>query len=132
MSQPSKAKLLRYFFRKFPRAVKAVAEVARAGDEKHNGTVRSYLGIDNGHQEYSEAMTRHMFDEIIEGEVDPEDGGLHAAKIAWNALARLEIQLEHQHGQPVDYRYKGGIIGEAKKSVYESTKTFDAQKKEVG
>jgi len=117
MSNPNKVKLLRCFLRKFPRAILAIAEVCRAGDAKHNGTVRSYLGIENGHQEYSEAMVRHIFDEILEGPIDPEDGGLHAAKIACGAMFRLEIQLEKEHGEPVDYQYEGGPIGGVQKSI---------------
>ena len=118
MSDPNKTKFLRYFFRKFPRAIQAVAEVSRAGDAKHDGKVRSYVSTENGHQEFSEGMMRHIFDEIIEGPVDPEDKGLHAAKIAWGALARLEIQLEQIYGQPFDYQYEGGPIGEVIKSMY--------------
>ena len=121
MSDPNKTKFLRYFFRKFPRAIQAVAEVSKLGDAKHNNaTVRSYSGMENGHQEYSEAMIRHVFDEIMTGPIDPEDGKLHAARIAWAALARLEIQLEKEHGEPVDYQYEGGPIGEAIKSMYDS------------
>lgn len=118
MSDPNKIKYLRYFFRKFPRAIKAVAEVCEKGDAKHNGTVRSYTSIENGHQEYSEAMVRHVFGEIIEGPLDPEDGLLHAARIAWGALARLEIQLEHELGVPFDYQYRGGPIGGSAKPIY--------------
>jgi len=67
-------------------------------------------------------MVRHIFDEIIEGKVDPEDDRLHAARIAWGALSRLEIMLEHELGQPVDYQYEGGIIGEPKETLYAGLK----------
>jgi len=128
MSCPSKPKLLRFFIRKFPRAILALAEVSRAGDEKHDGTVRSYCDIENGHQEYTEAMVRHIFDEVLHGPVDPEDGALHAAKIAWGALARLEIQLEKCYGAPDDYQYTGGPIGEPKKSAYDMSGIGQAKK----
>ncbi len=124
MSDPSKIKLLRYFFRKFPRAIEAVARVSEAGDAKHNGTVRSYLSVENGHQEYSESMMRHIFDEIIEGPIELEDGSLHAAKIAWGALARLEIHLEKAKGTVEDYQYTGGPIGKPQKSMYEETGVY--------
>lgn len=119
MSNPKKMKFLRYFFRKFPRAIQAVAEISEVGDAKHKGTVRSYLSIENGHQEFSEAMMRHIFDEILKGPIDSECNVLHAARIAWGALARLEIQLEKEHGEPVDYQYEGGPIGDVQKSIYE-------------
>ena len=120
MSDPNKTKFLRYFFRKFPRAIEAVAEVSKDGDAKHNGLVRSYLSIENGHQEFSEAMMRHIHDEIIEGSLDLGDGKtLHAARIAWAALARLEIQLEEIYGEPYDYQYEGGPISKAIKSIYD-------------
>lgn len=123
MSDPNKTKFLRYFFRKFPRAIQAVAAISKAGDEKHNGSVRSYLSIENGHQEFSEAMVRHIFDEIIEGPVDPEGGVLHAARIAWAALARLEIHLEAIVGEPYDFQYGLGPIGKPIKSMYPETET---------
>jgi len=119
MSDPNKTKFLRYFFRKFPLAIEAVAEVSRAGDAKHSGTVRSYLSVENGHQEFSEAMVRHILDEVTEGQYDSEDNVRHSARIAWAALARLEIELEHYYGKPVDYQYEGGPIGEPIKSFYE-------------
>ena len=119
MSNPKKTKYLRFFFRKFPLALKAVAEVAEEGDAKHNGTVNSFLSIENGHQEYSEAMVRHILAEIIEGPTDPDDGILHSAKIAWGALARLEIELQNRDGIIADFQYQGGPIGTPQKSVYE-------------
>ena len=119
MSDPKKTKFLRYFFRKFPRAIQAVAEVSKDGDAKHSGAVRSYLSVENGHQEFSEAMMRHIFDEIMTGPIDSEDGKLHAARIAWAALARLEIQLEEKHGLPTDYQYEAGPIGGVIKSIYD-------------
>lgn len=108
MSDPNKTKFLRYFLRKFPRAIEAVADVCKAGDEKHNGGVRTYMGVPNGHQEYSEAMVRHIMAEIKEGPVDSDDGRLHATRICWNALARLEIYLQEQSGEAVvDFEFKG-------------------------
>ena len=125
MSNPSKIKLLKYFLRKFPRAIEAIARVAEAGDIKHNGTVRSFLAVNNGYQEYSESMVRHLLDEIVEGPVDLEGGGLHAAKIAWGALSRLEIQLEGTQGEVVDYQHMGGPIGKPRKSIYEETSVLE-------
>lgn len=118
MSDPGKIKFLRYFFRKFPLAIEAVAEVSRAGDAKHNGTVQSYLSIENGHQEFSEAMVRHILGEVTEGQYDAEDVR-HSARIAWAALARLEIELENFYGKPVDYQYEGGPIGKPIKPIYD-------------
>jgi hypothetical protein len=38
-------------------------------------------------------MLRHLLQEKTEGRVDKETGLLHSAQVAWNALARLQLQL---------------------------------------
>lgn len=39
------------------------------------------------------AMGRHLTGEAIDGPTDPATGLAHAAQVAWNALARLELML---------------------------------------
>jgi len=121
MSDPNKTKFLRYFFRKFPLAIEAVTDVCKAGDEKHNGGPRTFAGVPDGHTEFSEAMIRHIYAEIIEGPIDSDDGRLHAARIAWNALARLEIYLQNQKGEQIaDFHFEGEPSGVEKyHTVYE-------------
>ena len=40
---------------------------------------------------YGNALARHILAEETEGMIDKDTQCLHAAQIAWNALARLEL-----------------------------------------
>lgn len=75
----------------FPRACLAVAEVSEAGAKKY--AWKGWETVPDGYNRYSNAMVRHIVNETIEGKYDPE-GFLHAAQVAWNAMARLELQLK--------------------------------------
>lgn len=76
----------------FPRALMAVAEVSRKGAEKY--TWKGWESVPNGVKRYSDAMGRHILYEDIDGPYDPDTDLLHAAQVAWNALARLELMLK--------------------------------------
>lgn len=75
----------------FPRACLAVADVSAAGARKY--AWKGWETVPDGINRYSDALGRHIVNEQIEGDYDP-DGFLHAAQIAWNALARLELKLQ--------------------------------------
>lgn len=75
----------------FPRALLAVGVVATAGAAKYSD--HGWLSVKDGFARYTDALNRHILDESIDGEIDPETGLNHAAQVAWNALARLEILL---------------------------------------
>jgi hypothetical protein len=77
----------------FANALEAVAKIGTDGAEKY--TEHGWLTVPNGRARYTDAMLRHYFKESTEGEMDPS-GSLHAAHLAWNALARLELQLRGQ------------------------------------
>jgi hypothetical protein len=74
----------------FPRACLAVAEVSAQGAAKY--AWKGWETVPDGFNRYSNALGRHLVNETIEGDYDPE-GFLHAAQVAWNAFARLEIKL---------------------------------------
>jgi len=74
-----------------PRALLAVAEVGTFGANKYSAG--GWLSVPNGEERYTDAMDRHRLKEGCEGLYDLESGLLHAAHLAWNALARLELQL---------------------------------------
>ena len=40
----------------------------------------------------------HAPGEAIDGPIDPATGLMHAAQVAWNALARLELMLRDRDG----------------------------------
>ena len=73
------------------RALQAVSEVGTFGAEKY--TDDGWREVPDGVRRYTDAMLRHQLAEAS-GEVnDPESGLPHAAHIAWNALARLDLML---------------------------------------
>lgn len=72
------------------RALQSVSEVATFGADKY--TDDGWCQVPDGVKRYTDAMLRHMLAEAS-GEVnDPESGLPHAAHIAWNALARLDLE----------------------------------------
>lgn len=75
----------------FARALEAVARVGTFGASKYSDS--GWLHVPNGHERYTDAMLRHYVAEA-KGELNDSDSGLsHAAHLAWNALARLELML---------------------------------------
>ena len=83
----------------FSRAVRAVSEVGTYGAQKY--TDHGWISVPDGVSRYTDAMLRHLLAEG-KGEIhDPESGLMHAAQVAWNALARLDLQLREleEHGQ---------------------------------
>lgn len=89
----------RGLFRYFPRALTEVAKVSACGNAKY--TWGSWVHIEEGFDRYSDAFGRHIFKEAAGEVFDRENlefpechGVRHAAQIAWNALARLELALQ--------------------------------------
>lgn len=80
-----------------PRAILAVAEVGTFGAEKYSKD--GWLMVDNGIERYTDAMDRHRLYAGIDGPFDPQSKLLHAAHEAWNALARLELMLQHTEAE---------------------------------
>ena len=75
----------------FPRALTAVAMVSLAGSKKYSW--KGWEKVDDGFNRYSDALGRHLLAESAEGPIDKDTGAYHAAQIAWNSLARLELML---------------------------------------
>jgi len=77
----------------FPRALHAVANVSDYGNRKY-GEWGGFALVPNAVPRYNDALGRHLVKECTEGPYDDNDSGLsHAAQVAWNALARLEMML---------------------------------------
>jgi hypothetical protein len=89
-----KAPLLRGALQYFPRAITAVSMVSLVGANKYSW--RGWEHVDDGVNRYGDALARHLLAEETEGPLDAETGCLHAAQVAWNALARLELILREQ------------------------------------
>lgn len=76
-----------------PRALLAVAEVATYGADKY--TPGGWQHVNNGIARYTDAMFRHALAEGVDSH-DLDTALPHAAQIAWNALARLELMLREE------------------------------------
>lgn len=77
----------------FPDAIAAVAALSKRGNDKHNPGEPLHWSR-NKSTDHVECIARHLVDR---GTVDPEDGILHDVKLAWRALANLQLVLEQRH-----------------------------------
>ena len=75
----------------FPKALAAVAEVSRIGNEQHNPGKPLHWDRTKSTDE-ADCLIRHF----IERGTTDSDGVRHSAKVAWRALALLEKELENE------------------------------------
>lgn len=73
----------------FPLAIVAIAELSRIGNDQHNPGQPLHWSRGKGGNNADELM-RHF---IERGTMD-SDGVLHSTKVAWRALALLQLELE--------------------------------------
>ena len=73
----------------FPRAIAAVAELSRIGNEQHNPGEPMHWDRSKS-TDQADCIARHL---IEHGTMDV-DGLRHSAKLAWRALALLQLELE--------------------------------------
>lgn len=73
----------------FPDALAAVAEVSFKGNEKHNPGEPLHWAREKS-TDHPDCMIRHFLER---GKLD-EDGDRHSAKMAWRALAILQLEIE--------------------------------------
>lgn len=78
----------------FPRAIRAVANVSTIGARKY--AWKGWESVPDGVDRYRDALVRHLVADVVEGPVDKDTGVLHAAQVAWNALATLELILREK------------------------------------
>lgn len=78
----------------FANALWQVGKVGTFGAKKY--TEQGWCVVENGVQRYTNAMYRHLLLEAMGEENDVESELLHSAHTAWNALARLELQLRQR------------------------------------
>lgn len=81
----------------FAAALQLVGDVGTFGAKKY--TDHGWLRVDNGIRRYTSAMLRHYFKESDGEYLDPEMNLPHAAAIAWNALARLQLIINERKGK---------------------------------
>ena len=83
----------------FARALLQVSQVGTFGAAKYSDD--GWVNVPDGIRRYDEAMMRHWLKEKAGEEVDGDSNLLHAAHLAWNALARLDLMLRENHGERV-------------------------------
>lgn len=92
------------FFKYFPLAIAAVAELSRKGNDQHNPGKPLHWDRSKSGDEM-DALCRHMLDEAAGTETDT-DGVLHATKQAWRAMAHLQKKLEAHAAQGLTFPNK--------------------------
>ena len=75
----------------FARALTEVAKVGTYGAKKY--TDNGWMEVPNGVERYTDALLRHQLAELTGEENDQDTELSHAAHLAWNALARLDLML---------------------------------------
>lgn len=78
----------------FPRALAAIAELSRVANEQHNPGEPMHWAKEKSN-DHADCLVRHL---IERGTIDT-DGQRHSTKVAWRALANLEIELENSHDE---------------------------------
>lgn len=78
----------------FARALQAVGEVGTFGARKY--TENGWVEVENGQARYTDALMRHLMSEARGEKLDPGSGLRHAAQVAWNALARLDLEIRQE------------------------------------
>lgn len=128
-----KAPMWRGLFSYFPNALEAVSLVSQKGAEKY--TWGGWKTVPDGVNRYTDALARHLKSEAA-GETHDPDGLLHAAQVAWNALARLEliprsnstvaIMPERRFGERrVDYSYTMSTPARRRKGMAQGRRVTD-------
>jgi hypothetical protein len=88
----------------FPRALAAVAHVSFVGNEQHNPGQPMHWAKGKS-TDHEDCIVRHL---VESGTVD-DDGLRHSAKLAWRALAALEIELEAENATPMPDKYEEDV-----------------------
>lgn len=73
----------------FPDAIAAVAQCSRAGNDQHNPGEPLHWAREKS-SDHADCIARHLMDR---GRID-SDGVRHSAKLAWRALALLQLECE--------------------------------------
>lgn len=74
----------------FPDALKAVARVSKAGNDKHNPGQPLHWAREKS-SDHEDSLLRHLAER---GTPDPDDGLPHSAHMAWRALAICQLEEE--------------------------------------
>lgn len=76
----------------FPNAIKYISKVSQAGNDQHHPNKPLHWDKSKS-ADHTDALARHLIDHS-QNPID-DDGMLHLGKVAWRALAALEMYLEN-------------------------------------
>ena len=79
----------------FPDALIAVAHCSQVGNDQHNPGQPLHWERSKS-QDHRDCLMRHLFDDAM-GVPEDKDGVEHLAKVAWRALAELQLAIERNH-----------------------------------
>lgn len=80
----------------FPKACAYISHVSYVGNEQHNPGEPMHWAREKSN-DHADCIVRHLVDR---GQIDAEDGIRHSGKMAWRALALLELELEAAENPP--------------------------------
>lgn len=83
-------------FGMFPNALRALAEHAQFGNEKHNPGEPLHWSFDKSTQ-HADCVLSHL---AKAGQTDPETGKSHTIAVLWRAFALLETELVNAGAEP--------------------------------
>lgn len=101
----------------FPDAIAAVAELSRIGNEQHNPGQPMHWAREKS-TDHADCVVRHLIDR---GKIDT-DKVRHSTKVAWRALALLQLEIEEscvpQRGDnwPLDHPKVAGVLREMREA----------------
>ena len=81
----------------FPDSLLAVSECSQVGNNQHNPGEALHWSRGKS-DDHADALLRHLIDR---GKIDA-DGIRHSVKVAWRALAMLQIELEAEREDNTD------------------------------
>ncbi len=108
--------LYRGVFAYFPDALLEVARVSKAGNDQHNPGQPIHWAKEKS-TDHADCIGRHLLDH---GTLD-NDGQRHSAKLAWRALALLQIELEVEAakgGRQEKVKLVEGLMKQAEDDLY--------------
>lgn len=75
----------------FPLAIAEIARVSKAGNDQHNPGQPLHWAREKS-TDHADCIARHLIDR---GKLD-NDGQRHTGKMAWRALALLQLEMEEE------------------------------------
>ena len=86
------------FCKYFPKAMIAVSQLSKIGNDKHNPGLPLQWSKDKS-TDHGDCIVRHQLEA---GTIDPDTGLHHDVSVAWRAMAQLEVLLDALDEPPLE------------------------------